>query len=93
MTSDKKSLDDDVTTEAGSAGIDDAVLDELAQDSPLEDDSLINSTEGFGEIDKELATEKEKSINEEDDDEDDRIKEEDDADETDYDSFDDVDEM
>jgi hypothetical protein len=78
--------DEETEEEDGEVGLDDAILDEIAEDEveePIE-------TEGFGLIDEKEVAEVEEEKKEDDDAE---TSLEEDAEDVDFDTFDDVDEM
>ena len=83
--------DDEITEETeeddADASIDESMLDEITEDA----DSDSDDAEGFGLLDEDGTEDEKKKKPEEEDDE--GLEEEEDADDTEYDSFDDVDEM
>ncbi len=88
--SDDELTDDPSDVEELDAGLDDAVLDEVAGVDDVADD-----TEGFGIVDEEVTSEDDPDTEEEEEEDllEEELEPEEDADDTEYDSFDDIDEL
>ncbi len=88
--SDDELTDDPSEVEELGTGLDDAVLDEVAGVDDVADD-----TEGFGIVDEEVTSEDDPDIEEEEEEDllEEELEPEEDADDTEYDSFDDIDEL